>query len=160
LLLVYAVPTAKICNYSDCCFGQYYATNNLASCTILANTQLSITSLSNISNNNNTQCSFGTVDYLIVDKVLQLKSTPTLPPPKTIKNDSERIATHLQLTEWLYYAILPREAWIFLPNLRCSTLGTAESFTIARLSKPLQSLPYGYYQIHCRALRLCSLNAP
>jgi hypothetical protein len=70
--------------------------------------------------------------------VLQLKSTPTLTPPKTIKNDSERIATHLQLTEWLYYAIFPREAWIFLPDLWCSTLGTAESFTITQLSRSLQ----------------------
>jgi hypothetical protein len=84
-------------------------------------------------------------------QLLQLKSTPTLPLPKMIKNDSERIATHLQFTKWLYYAILLREAWIFFPDLQCSTLGTAEFFTIAWLSRPLQGLPCGYYQIHCRA---------
>jgi hypothetical protein len=67
-----------------------------------------------------------------------------------IKNDSRRIATHLQLTEWLYYAIFSREVWIFLPDLRCSTLGTAESFTITQLSRSLQGLPGGYYRIHCR----------
>jgi hypothetical protein len=46
--------------------------------------------------------------------------------------------------------ILLRKAWIFLPDLRCSTLGIAESFTITRLSRPLQGLSGRYYRIYCR----------